>query len=77
VIRIQVHDGRSFAVLKSGEGSIDGDKNVLMRGPPVRQINDAWWPNPPEAANSPAMRDATRGLLAEVLDKSLPELLAP
>jgi hypothetical protein len=39
-------------------------------------LGDAWWPEPPEAANTPAMRAATRKLLGEVLDKSLPELLA-
>jgi hypothetical protein len=42
----------------------------------TRDLDDSWWPEPPEAANTPAMRDATRKLLGEVLDKSLPEFLA-
>ena len=69
VVRIHVHDGHTFAVLKSGTGS-------LGSGPPTKKLDDSWWPEPPEAANTPAMRDATRKLLSEVLDRSLPELLA-
>jgi hypothetical protein len=77
VIRIEVHDGRTLEALKSAVGSIDQDKNFMLRGPPIRLLDDSWWPEPPEAANTPAMRQATRDLLAEVLDKSLPPLLAP
>lgn len=75
MIRIHVHDGRTFAVLKSGNGSIGGS-NFLV-GPPTRKLDDSWWPEPPEAANSPSMREAARALLAEVIDKSIPEFLAP
>jgi hypothetical protein len=74
VVRIHVHDGQTFAVLKSGTGSLGGSS--LLSGPPTKKLDDSWWPEPPEAANTPAMRDATRKLLGEVLDKSLPELLA-
>ena len=75
VVRIHVHDGQTFAVLKSGNGSLSGAN--FLTGPPTRKLDDSLWPEPPEAANTPAMRDATRKLLGEVLDKSLPELLAP
>ena len=74
VVRVHVHDGQTFAVLKSGAGSLGG--NSFLSGAPTRKLDDSWWPEPPEAANTPAMRDATRKLLGEVLDKSLPELLA-
>lgn len=74
VVRIHVHDGHTFEVLKSGTGSLGGSSFLL--GPPTKKLDDSWWPEPPEAANTPAMRDATRKLLGEVLDKSLPELLA-
>jgi hypothetical protein len=73
-VRIHVHDGQSFAVLKSGNGSLSGAN--FLTGPPTRKLDDSLWPEPPEAANTPAMREATRKLLGEVLDKSLPELLA-
>ena len=73
VVRIHVHDGHTFVVVKSGAGSLGGS---FLSGPPIRKLDDSWWPEPPEAANTPAMRDATRKLLGEVLDKSLPELLA-
>ena len=74
VVRIHVHDGHTFAVLKSGTGSLGGSS--FLSGPPTKKLDDSWWPEPPEAANTPAMRDATRKLLGEVLDRSLPELLA-
>jgi hypothetical protein len=74
VVRIHVHDGQTFAVLKSGNGSLSGAN--FLTGPPTRKLDASWWPEPPDAANTPAMRDATRKLLGEVLDKSLPELLA-
>ncbi len=74
VVRIHVHDGQTFAVLKSGNGSLSGAN--FLTGPPTRKLDASLWPEPPEAANTPAMRDATRKLLGEVLDKSLPELLA-
>ena len=74
VVRIHVHDGQTFAVLKSGTGSLGG--NIFLSGPATKKLDDSWWPEPPEAANTPAMREATRKLLGEVLDKSMPELLA-
>jgi hypothetical protein len=73
VVHIHVHDGQTFAVLKSGTGSLSG--NNFLSGPATKKLDDSWWPEPPEAANTPAMREATRKLLGEVLDKSLPELL--
>ncbi|MGL9623466.1 hypothetical protein QRQ56_36485 [Bradyrhizobium sp. U531] len=73
VIRIYVHDGQSFDILKSGEGSISGSN--FMTGPPTLRIDWAQWPEPPEAANNPVMRASTRQLLGNVLDKSLPALL--
>jgi hypothetical protein len=75
IIRIHVHDGKTFAVLKSGTGSLNGD-NILTGGQNARALDDSWWPEPPEVANNPTMREAARSLLAEILDKSLPELLA-
>jgi hypothetical protein len=74
VVRIHVHDSQTFAVLKSAAGSLTG--NNFLSGPASKTLDDTWWPEPPEAANTPAMREATRKLLGEVLDKSLPELLA-
>lgn len=78
IIRIHVHDGRTFAVLKSGTGSLSGAYVLAMAGGRnTREVEDTWWPEPPEAANNPKMREAARALLAEILDKSLPALLAP
>ena len=62
-------------LLKSGTGSLNGD-NILTGGQNARALDDSWWPEPPEAANNPTMREAVRSLLADDFDKSLPELLA-
>jgi hypothetical protein len=66
LMHIGVHDGRTFAILKSG-GAV----------PPTRQLDDFKWPESPEAVNTPGVRAAARALLAEALDKRLPDLLAP
>jgi hypothetical protein len=64
------------ALLKSGTGSLNGG-NILTGHRTEREVDDSWWPEPPEAANTPKMREAARTLLTQILDKSLPELLAP
>ena len=74
IVRIYVHDGRSFAIVKSAEGSTSGSN--FMSGPPTLQLM-VRWPEPPETANNPAMRGSARELLGNVLDKSLPALLGP
>jgi hypothetical protein len=74
VVRVHVHDGQTFAVLKSGRLSLGG-AGFLM-GSEIRKLDISWWPEPPEAVNTPVMRDATRKFLGEILDKSLPEILA-
>jgi hypothetical protein len=74
VVWIIVHDGRSFQVLKREVGSTSGS-NFLF-GPPTRKLDDFAWPESPEAANSPVVREATRALVTEVFDKSMRDLLA-
>lgn len=74
-IRIQVHDGHTYAMLKGGAGSTNGN-NLIFRGN-VHAVDDTWFPEQPEGADTPAMRAAARSLLADVLDKSLPPLLTP
>jgi hypothetical protein len=66
LVHLGLHDGRTFAVLKSGGAFA-----------PTRQLDDFSWPESPEAVNTPVVRAAARALLAEALDKRLPALLAP
>ena len=75
VVWITVHDGRTFEVLKREIGSTSG--NNFLLGPPKSKLGDFTWPESPEAMNTPAMRDATRALVTEVFDKSLPAMLGP
>jgi hypothetical protein len=82
-----VFDGHTFEVLKKGVGSpveeklgsnptlFDVMRTNPMRGPNVPLKEDFSWPPAPDAVMG--LRDATRALLAESLDKTLPKLLAP
>lgn len=80
---LYVIDGRTFAVLKKGVGSLDEGTNLSF-GPfwrtspihgPSREVKDFTWPPAPNAMMS--LREPTRALLAASLDKVLPGLLAP
>ncbi len=76
---IWVFDGRTFDVLKKGVGSSGEDfVTRLLVGSPVhgpgRELADFPWPPPPERLTG--LRDQARSLLAESLDRALPELLA-
>jgi hypothetical protein len=74
---LMVLDGRSYEILKRGAGG--GGTLVLqslMLGgrTPMRELEDFAWPPMPDAVMS--LREPTRVLLAESLDKALPDLLA-
>jgi hypothetical protein len=81
-----VFDGHTFEILKKGVGApveekignnptlYDLTRTNPMRGANV-PLNDFSWPPATEAVMG--LRDATRALLAESLDKTLPKLLAP
>ena len=81
-----VFDGHTFEVLKKGVGAPVEEKignnptlYELMRTSPMsgpnRELKDFSWPPSQDAVMG--LRDATRALLAESLDKTLPKLLAP
>ncbi len=78
---IIVYDGHTFDVLKHGAGSTGEDKilSALLGTNPVRgpsrEVKDFAWPPSPDATAN--LRDQLRTLLADSLDKALPELLAP
>jgi hypothetical protein len=79
-----VFDGHTFEVLKKGVGSPVEEKigsnptlyeltrTNPMRGPNLA-LKDFSWPPAPDAVMG--LRDATRALLAESLNKTLPDLL--
>lgn len=75
---IMVFDGRTYETLKTGIGTQDYPVGSsifgVLRGPGY-QLKDFSWPPTPEAITG--LREPTRALLAESLDKPLPELLAP
>jgi hypothetical protein len=82
---LSVFDGHTFEVLKKHVGSPVEEKvgsnptlyermrTSPMRGPNLALKEDFPWPPAPDAIMG--LRDATRALLAESLDKTLPDLL--
>jgi hypothetical protein len=78
---IVVFDGRTYEIVKTGRG-LTGQENTLaavllvgyVHGPNL-MLTDFSWPPTPEAVTG--LRDATRALLAQSLDRALPALLAP
>ena len=75
---IMVFDGRTYETLKTGVGRQDYPVGSsifgVLRGPGY-ELKDFSWPPTPDAITG--LPDRTRTLLAESLDKALPELLAP
>ena len=83
---LSVFDGHTFEVLKGGVGApveqklgsnptlYDRLRTNPMHGANV-PLNDFSWPPAPDAVMG--LREPTRALLAESLDKTLPKLLAP
>ncbi|HEX4410454.1 MAG TPA: hypothetical protein VH206_16895 [Xanthobacteraceae bacterium] len=76
---ISVFDGHTFEALQNGAGTSGEDIATRLLGMnpvhgPSRELKDFPWPPPPEKLTS--LRDQVRALLAESLDKALPEMLA-
>jgi hypothetical protein len=83
VTTLFVFDGHTFDILKkvapTGQRIVpDPFVNDLLRTSPIRgpirELKDFSWPPAPDT--DLGLRDATRALLAQSLDKALPELLA-
>jgi hypothetical protein len=82
---LSVFDGHTFEVLKGGVGApveqklgsnptlYDRLRTNPMHGPNLALKEDFSWPSSQDAVMG--LRDTTRALLAESLDKTLPELL--
>jgi hypothetical protein len=82
VTTLFVFDGHTFDVLKkvapTGQQIVPDPfvNDVLRSSPirgPIRELKDFSWPPTPDT--DMGLRDATRALLAQSLDKVLPELL--
>jgi hypothetical protein len=73
---LRLYDGRSFAVLQHRWGTL-GQRAFMtaMRGP-HREVDESWWPRSSDVAQDARLRDATRALLGQSLDVTLPQLLA-
>lgn len=84
---LSVFDGNTFEVIKGGVGApveqklgsnptlYDRLRTNPMHGPNLALKEDFPWPPSQDAVMG--LRDTTRALLAESLDKTLPKLLAP
>jgi hypothetical protein len=81
-ISVTVFDGQTFAIHRNppvafGTVLAGALEMTAMRGP-HRELDNAQYPaSAAGAVNSATLRDGTRALLAETLDKALPAILAP
>jgi hypothetical protein len=81
-ISVTVFDGQTFAIHRNPPASLGAVlagalQMTAMRGP-HRELDNAQFPaNAADAVNSSTLRDGTRTLLTETLDKALPAILAP
>jgi hypothetical protein len=79
LITVRVYDGETFTLLKRKMASTGQSTFMAMIGGPHREVDESFWPESPNAAVQNAkLREATRELVAQSLDATLPELpLAP
>jgi hypothetical protein len=75
LITLRVYDGETFALLKR-KGATTGESTFMaMIGGPHREVDQSFWPVPPDAAAQNAkLRDAVRDLIGQSLDATLPDL---
>jgi hypothetical protein len=74
---LRVYSGETFAVAK--QKSLSSGQSTFMTGihGPHREVDKSFWPDPADAAQQNSkLREATRDLVGQSLDKTLPELLA-
>jgi hypothetical protein len=71
---LTVYDGETFAPLESKAASI-GQSIFFsdIRGP-HRKVDKSFWPESSDAAQNAKLRDGIRELVAESIDRTLPEL---
>jgi hypothetical protein len=75
LITLRVYDGETFALLKRKFATTGESTLMAMIGGPHREVDQSFWPVPPEsAAQNAKLRDAVRDLIGQSLDATLPEL---
>jgi hypothetical protein len=75
LILLRVYDGETFARLKRKFATTGESTFMTMIGGPHREVDQSFWPAPPDAAVQNAkLRDAVRELVGRSLDATLPEL---
>jgi hypothetical protein len=75
LITLRVYDGETFALMKRKFATTGESTFMAMIGGPHREVDQSFWPVPPDAAAQNAkLRDAVQGLIGQSLDATLPEL---
>jgi hypothetical protein len=73
-----IFDGRTFEIRRNPLSDLGKElaKNFTLQKPnPLSQLEDGAFPQPAAVAQNTMLRDRTRVLLAEKLDKTLPDVL--
>ncbi|WP_245334918.1 hypothetical protein [Bradyrhizobium mercantei] len=77
-VALTLLDGRSYARIDRTLATMGNrfSESMRMTENPLKHLDNADFPNPPEAAASSAtLREKTRGLVAEEIDKAMPAYL--
>jgi hypothetical protein len=75
LITLRVYDGGTFAMMKRKFATTGESTFMAMIGGPHREVDQSFWPVPPDAAaQNTKLRDAVRDLIGQSLDATLPEL---
>jgi hypothetical protein len=69
-----VYDGETFAVLDSKAATIGQSIFFADVRGPHRKVDESYWPGSGDAAQHAKLRDGIRDLVAQSIDKTLPEL---
>ncbi len=75
LILLRVYDGGTFALLQRKFATTGESTFMAMIGGPHREVDQSFWPAPPDTAvRNAKLRDAIRELVGKSLDATLPEL---
>jgi hypothetical protein len=77
VTTIQVYDGRTFERLgwqRAGSDPVYIGVGKAINAP-QRQLDRSWWPGTPQAVHNEKLKAATRALLMQGLDTTIPQII--
>ncbi len=75
VTTIHVYDGRTFERLGWQRTGVDGISIDKTINAPTRQLDHTWWPATPQGAHNEKLKAASRALMMQGLDTTIPQIM--